>query len=435
MAEHERVKRASGTGAQATGKLDAVAPARKHQYGVLPSGCVMSLTLSPEISYVLLVFGLFVVPRGLQRFRLPSAVTCVGIGATFSIGFDLFHDDATVGLLATMGIVSMFLFAGLEVDFAELRQGQKVLLQHIAAQLLLLALGGVAFHYAFGLEARSALLFALAVFTPSTGFILDSLPELGLTNEERFWVKSKAIASELVALLVMFLTIQSTDAATLGLSASALTAMVLFLPPLFRAFARVIVPFAPKTEFTFLVIVALLCAFITRELGVYYLVGAFVVGLTAVRLRKDLPELSSEKLLGAVELFASFFIPFYFFKAGLHLRADQFSWKALAIAVALLLTVLPIRVLRVAGHRKLALHEPWRVGARIGTAVLPTLVFTIVIAEILTERFALPPVLFGALIVFTLANTVLPGIVLRLPVPEFETPEIPRTAEQEPGPR
>lgn len=386
----------------------------------------MNVTLSPEIKYMLLVFGLFVVPKALQRFRLPSAVTCLGIGAVLSMGFHLFHEDHTIELLATFGIVTMFLFAGLEVDFAELRQGRKVLLQHIAAQVILLAAGAVALHFTIGLAPRPALLFALALFTPSTGFILDSLHGFGLTAEESFWVKSKAIASELVALGILFVTIQSTDAGTLGLSALSLAAMALLLPPVFLVFARVIAPFAPKTEFTFLVIVALLCAFITRELGVYYLVGAFVVGITAVRLRKDLPELSSERLLGAVELFASFFIPFYFLKAGLHLHAEHFTWTALAIAVALLVVVLPVRILRVALHRKLALHEPWRVGARIGTAVVPTLVFTIVIAEILQDRFDLRPELFGALIIFTLVNTLIPGFVLRLPTPEFETPEVPR---------
>ena len=77
---------------------------------------------------MLLVFGLFFVPRAIQRFRIPSAVTCVGIGAALSIGFHHFHGDHTIKLLATLGIVSMFLFAGLEVDFAELRQGRKVLL-------------------------------------------------------------------------------------------------------------------------------------------------------------------------------------------------------------------------------------------------------------------------------------------------------------------
>lgn len=386
----------------------------------------MNATLSPEIQYILLVFGLFIVPRALQRFRLPSAVTCVGVGAASSIGLHLFHEDSTIKLLSAFGIVSMFLFAGLEVDFVELRQGRKVLVQHVGAQLLLLGLGATVIHFVFGLEVRPALLFALAVLTPSTGFILDSLQGFGLSPEERFWVKSKAIASEIVALGVLFFTIQSADPAVLALSALALATMVLVLPPVFRGFSKIIAPFAPKTEFTFLVMMALLCAFITRELGVYYLVGAFVVGLTAVRLRKDLPELSSEKLLGGVELFASFFIPFYFFKAGLHLRAEHFSWLALGVAAGLVVVVLPIRVARVALHRRLALGESWRTGGRIGTAVLPTLVFTIVIAEILQDDFGLSPTLFGALIVFTLVNTVVPGYILRAPPPEYDTPELPR---------
>jgi Kef-type K+ transport system membrane component KefB len=350
------------------------------------------------------------------------------------MGSDIFHDDHTVKLLATLGIVSMFLFAGLEVDFAELNQERKILFEHVLAQLVVLVIGAAALHFLFALEVRPALLFALALLTPSTGFILDSLHSFGLTSEERFWVKSKAIASELVALGILFLTIQSTDVTTLALSALALAAMVMLLPPIFRTFARVIAPFAPRTEFTFLILVALLCALITRELGVYYLVGAFVVGLTAVRLRHDLPELSSEKLLGGVEFFASFFIPFYFLRAGLNLRAEHFSLTAIGIAVALLAVVIPIQILRVVWHRKVALGESWIGGARIGTAVVPTLVFTIVLAEILQERFSLAPELFGALMVFTLVNTLIPGFVLRVPPPEFETPEVPRISKPPPTP-
>ncbi|MFZ5698369.1 MAG: cation:proton antiporter [Pseudomonadota bacterium] len=393
----------------------------------------MDLTASPELQYIILVFGLFILPRALQRFRLPSAVTCVGIGAALGITLHLFHDDSTIRMLATLGIVTMFLFAGLEVDFADLRRGRRVLAQHIAVQLLLLLLGAVVVHLVFGLDKRTALLFALALLTPSTGFILDSLPSFGLSTEERFWVKSKAIATELVALAILFLTVQSTDPQAMGVSAVALIAMVTLLPPLFHLFSRFIAPFAPKTEFSFLIIVALLCAFITRELGVYYLVGAFVVGLTAVRLRKELPELSSERLIIGVELFATFFIPFYFLQAGLHLEADNFSPTAFAIAAALLLVVVPLQIFRVALHRRLALKEPLAVGARIGIAVVPTLVFTIVIAEILRTEFALAPELFGALMIFTLTNTLVPGLVLRLPLLEFETPEVPKQETSDTG--
>jgi len=379
--------------------------------------------MSPELTYVLLVVGLFILPRGLQRFRLPGAITSLGIGAVASIGFHAFHGDSTIELFGTLGIVAMFLFAGLEVEVSELARGQRILLQHVAAQVLMLALGTFACAWLFGLPVRPALLFSLALFTPSTGFILDTLPAMGLDKEEQYWVKAKAIAAELVALLVLFLTVQSAELPRLALSTFALISLIAVLPPLFRLFDRVIAPFAPRTEFTFLILVALLSAYVTRELGVYYLVGAFVVGVTAVRMRDAIPGLSSERLITGVELFASFFIPFYFFKSGLHLQAEHFSLQSAGIALALLLVVIPLRILRVAAHRRWVLGESWRTGIRIGTAVIPTLVFTIVLAEILRDRFALPPELFGALIIFTLVNTLVPGFALRIPPPDFENPK------------
>ena len=383
----------------------------------------MLRSLSPEVLYILVVVGLFLVPRVLQRFHLPSAITSVGLGAALGMGLHAFEGDTTVPLLATLGIVSLFLFAGLEVDFEELRRGKKVVLQHLGLQTLLLLGGALVLGVLFGLEGRPALLLSLAIFTPSTGFILDSLEGFRLSPEQRFWVKSKAIASEFVALAVLFVVVQSAHAKALVASTVALVAMIAGLPPVFRAFARRVLPYAPKSEFTFLVIVALLCAYATRRLGVYYLVGAFVVGVTAVRMRRTLPELASEKVLGAVELFASFFIPFYFFKAGLHLRSGDFTWKSLGIGLALVAVAVPLRVLVVAAHRRASLGELPRDGLRVGRSLVPTLVFTIVLADILEQRFSLPRDLFGGLMVFTLVNTLLPGLVLRGALPEYDAPK------------
>jgi Kef-type K+ transport system membrane component KefB len=378
-----------------------------------------------EIQYVALLFLLFVVPRILQRFRLPAAVTSVGLGTTAGLGLGLFAGDATIQLLSTLGIVSLFLFAGLDVDLRELRQEAAVLAQHLAIQATVLL--GVAFlvNAAIGLELRPAALVALALLTPSTGFILDSLASLGVTNRERFWIKSKAIATELLALAVLFVTLQSTTALGLATSTLVLAGLVIVLPLLFRAFARTVVPYAPKSEFAFLLMIAVLAAYATRELGVYYLVGAFVVGLTAQRFRERLPAMTSEQMVHAVEMFASFFVPFYFFSAGLHMRADDFGLAALATGAAFLAAMVPVRVALVAAHRRLALGEPIRNGMRIGASMLPTLVFTLVIAEILRDRFGVSPAVFGGLIVYTLANTLIPGLALRLPPPEFEAPHAP----------
>lgn len=380
--------------------------------------------IPPELDYVVLLFALFVVPRVLQRYRLPTAITNVALGAVAGIGFGLFAHDRTIALLSTLGIVSLFLFAGLEVSFAELRRESAVLLQHIALGTAALLAVAVAAGWALELPWRPAMLVALALLTPSTGFILDSLPSLHLTDQERFWIKSKAVGTELVALGVLFITLRSTALVDLGTATLALAGMIVLLPLAFRLFAVRIVPHAPKSEFAFLLMVAIVCAFVTRRLGVYYLVGAFLVGIAAQRFRERLPAMASEQMLHAVEVFASFFVPFYFFAAGLHLRPQDFGAGALLTAAGFLVIALPLRIALVAGHRRLAMREPVAHGVRIGIAMLPTLVFTLVIAEILRDQFLVAPHIFGGLIIYTLANTLIPGFALRLPPAGFEVPGV-----------
>lgn len=391
----------------------------------------MPFSLPLELQYLLVVVGLFIVPRLLQRARIPSAITCVGIGAALGMGLHAFEGDETVGLLATLGIVTLFLFAGLEVDIGELRRGLRVVIEHLVVQAVLLAGASWALAAIFDLEVRPAVLMALALVTPSTGFILDSLAAFGLRADRAQWVKTKAIASEILALVVLFVTVQSTSPLTLGVSGGAIVAMVLVLPPLFRVFAKHLLPHARGSEFTFLVIVAILCAYVTRELGVYYLVGAFVVGITALRMRKDVPELASDRITHGVELFASFFIPFYFFKAGLHLHAEDFSVDALWIGAVFVACTIPVRIGLVAIHRRLSLGEPLRDGARVGLSLVPTLVFTIVIADILRERYDLSPTLYGALIVLSLVDTTIPGLLLRA-APGFVEPHVAPAADATP---
>lgn len=382
--------------------------------------------MSGEPLYFLVVIGLFFVPKVLQRLHLPSAITCVALGAALGMGMGLFHGDTTVPLLATFGIVSLFLFAGLEVDFHELRNGWPITVGHVVLQLGLVILTAWALDLLFAMPLRASLIAALAIMTPSTGFILDSLPRFGLSSDQQFWVKTKAIATELQALLALFLVVQSTSAQDLALASAALLAMVLLLPVVFQVFASRILPHAPRSEFAFLVILALVCAYVTRQLGVYYLVGAFVVGVTAARLRKRIPELGAERVLIAIELFASFFIPFYFFKAGLHLEAELFTLRSVAIGLALVATTVPLRVGLVAAYRRVMLGEPWRDAGRVACALVPTLVFTLVLADIARTRFGLPGDLFGALVIFALVNTTLPGLLLRTPPPDFVAPEAPR---------
>lgn len=388
---------------------------------VAPQGFVSGVGTTPELAYVALLFLLIVVPRVLLRWRIPTAVTALAFGAASGLGFGFFVADAAVQLLATLGISALFLFAGLEVDLDELLARRRVLVQHVLLTLVVLLVLAVALHHVTGLVWRASVLCALAIITPSAGFILDSLSSWPLSEAQRGWVRSTTIATELVSLLALFFVMQSASAGQFVIGTVALILLVLVVPLMFRAFARWVAPYAPNSDFAFLLMSALLAAFATRRLGAYYLVGAFVVGMMAQRFREDLPTMSSERTLHAVEVFASFFIPFYFFNAGLHLQGPDFSPWALGVGSACLLFV-GARVVIVAVHRRLALSEPIREGVRVGIALAPTLVFTLVIAEILRDRFAAPPAAFGGLMVYALVNTVLPVLLLKAPPPAFDEP-------------
>jgi Kef-type K+ transport system membrane component KefB len=378
--------------------------------------------LTREVMYVILLFALFVLPRILVRLRIPTASTSFGLGALAGMGFGLFPHDHTIELLSTFGIVALFLFAGLDVDFDELRHGAAVVAQHVVIRVGLVAAAVAALSPLLDLGWRAAALVALALLTPSGGFILDSLKGFGASDRERFWIKSKVIATEMVALVLLFVILQTESLSRLATSSLILIGMIILVPMAFRFFAAVIVPYAPRSEFAFLVMVAVVCAMITLKLGVYYLLGAFVVGVAAQRFRERLPAVGSEQMLHAVESFASLFVPFYFFHAGLLLQRSDFGIGALAIGGAFLALGIPLRLLFVALHRRVALGESFRTGMRISLMMIPTLVFTLVIAGILRDRFNAAPALVGGLIIYTIVNTLLPGLFLKLPPPSFDAP-------------
>lgn len=389
------------------------------------------LTISDDVALVILLLVLIVVPRALQRYRLPGAVTALVLGfGLHSLGW--VEPNAGLNLFSTLGIVALFLFAGLEINGEELRRHRRVLLQHGLLWAAILAITAIGAAYTFDMNGRSATLVALALLTPSTGFILSALHSSGLSAEEQYAVKTKAIALELIALAALFFVTQSTSARQLGISIVAIATIVLVIPLAFRFFAAVVLPYAPRSEFAFLLVVAVVSALITRELGVYYLLGAFLTGIAAQQFRATLPALSSEKMVDALEAFGSVFIPFYFFVAGMHIDAQQASGWAVALGLALLAVFVPLRIGFTMWHRRLALSELLGNSRRVATSLVPTLVFTLVLAELLRDSFGGPDFVVGGLIIYAVINTTLPSFLLGGPTPTFESLQAPPSpAEQE----
>jgi Kef-type K+ transport system membrane component KefB len=367
---------------------------------------------SRTLIYLAIVFGVLVVPRALQRFRLPAPLTCFALGIIVTGLFKSLAKDRVFNVIATLGIASLFLFAGLEVDLMEIRRQLGRLSGHLGIRgLFLVVTAWLAMRY-LHMSWQPAALLALGLFTPSTGFILDTLPESGLDAGEQSEVTISAVAGEITALLVLFVVSQADSITTLAISSVALLLLIVLTPVFFLALGRYVVPYARGSEFSLLLMVGIICAVISQGLGVHVLVGAFVAGLVAGLLKDRMATMASDENLHAVRLFASFFIPFYFFDQGLEVPTGALVLRALLYGVALAVILIPIRVAKSWVECRYFCGRTSQSGIRVSVALVPTLIFTLVIAGILHKTFHIDDALYGGLLVYAGISTILPSFVL-----------------------
>jgi Kef-type K+ transport system membrane component KefB len=367
---------------------------------------------SRTLVYLAMILGLLVMPRALQRFRLPAPLTCFIFGIIGAVFFKTTVNDHVLRVVATLGVASLFLLAGLEVDLVEIRHRLPRLMGHLAIQgVFLIVAAWLSIRY-LHLPWQAASLLGLGLFTPSTGFILDTLPQSGLTSSEQTEVSINAIAGEISALLALLFFSHADSVQSLAISTGALLLLIVLTPLFFLALGKYVVPYAPGSEFSLLLMVGIICAVVSSAAGVHVLIGAFVAGLVADLLKSRMTTLTSRENLHAVRLFASFFVPFYFFHEGLEVPIDSLVLKALVYGLVLSVIVLPIRIAKNWLECRYFSRRTRAGGLRVATALTPTLIFTLVIAGILHESFHINDALYGGLLVYTTISTILPSFVL-----------------------
>ena len=224
---------------------------------------------------------------------------------------------------------------------------------------------------------------------------------------------------------------QAGSMQSLGITGVILVLLIGLTPLLFLFLGRHVVPYAPGSEFSLLIMVGIICAVITQNIGVHYLIGAFTAGLVAGLLRNRMTTLASAENLHAVRLFASFFIPFYFFHEGVEVPTGALVLKSLLWGAALSLVVIPIRLGKNWLQTRFLSYRTAQGGIRVALALTPTLIFTLVIAGILRELFHISDALYGGLLVYAGITTILPSLVL--PRLRVATPVEAPSGIQEPG--
>lgn len=364
---------------------------------------------------VVVLCALLVVPRALQRARIPAPLSCLLMGLVVVHALPGL-DAHVLHFPAMLGITTLFLFAGMEVEFGKLRAKAKPLLVHAGLRVLSITVVALIAVRALGVPWQAGVLLALALLTSSTGFILDSLDRFDMPAHEREAISNEAISGELLALLILFFVLQSTETMRLAAASSALVALLVGLPLAYLALQRWVLPHAPGSEFSLLVTVAVVAAFVTEQLGVEYLLGAFVAGLVAAQMAARGHLHGSKHIQHAVKLFSSFFMPFYFFLSGVGVPLDAFNLQAVGVGLLLCLLI-PLRLAASWGRHRL-FGDGSQTARRVSLSLLPTLVFTLVLEQILRREFGLHESLLGGLLIYTFVNTLLPSLLMRVGLDE-----------------
>lgn len=366
-----------------------------------------------DLSYIVLIVLLFIVPRILGRIGVPLPMGAFIMGFFSSTELNLFSNSEVVQIFALLGISSLFLYAGLEVNFNDLKENSRILTQHIVVRILtIFSFVGLAIFF-MDLSFKVSTLIALAILTPSTGFILESLHSIKISDDQKMWVKLLAISSEIVALIILIL-IQGSSPIMIGFSIITILILALALPLGFRWVANRVSIKTPGADFSFLLLLAVAVGTLTKKMGAYYLVGAFLVGFTVNFYEKNIAHTSNKELEAAARFFAAFFMPFYFFNTGLKLNSSTFSIDSFGVALIFIAITLPIRIGSIILHRRITKAELPKSSLPIAITLLPTLVFGLVMVEILEATGQITPTILGGVVIYTLIMTMVPSAFLRL---------------------
>ena len=343
---------------------------------------------------------------------LPVGIGAFLMGIFSSVFLQTTKSDSVITVFSTLGISSLFLYAGLELNLTELKKNYRPLLIHLLIKAILLSAVALVIQEIFSFSLQVSALVSLGLLTPSTGFILDTLPSTKLSAEQKLWVKNKAIASEILALLLL-LVIQSSTPAKLALSMGVLVILIIILPILFHFIAKRISFTSSGADFSLLLLLAVVTGTITKKLGAYYLVGAFIVGFTVSYYEEYIAKSKNHKFEDAAKFFAAFFMPFYFFKAGLGIDINVLTIQSALLGVLLCLSMLPIRIGVPAIQMMLSSNERSHNSLPITISLLPTLVFGLILTDLIRQTNSVGNNLLGGLIFYTLIMTLLPSFLLR----------------------
>jgi CPA2 family monovalent cation:H+ antiporter-2 len=371
-----------------------------------------------------------VVARLGRRIGLPTIPLFMLAGIVFgphTPGVAFVENPRDLALLASLGLVLLLFYLGLEFTVDDLIGGGRRLAAAGGIYLALNIGGGFAFGFALGWGVREALVIAGVVGISSSAIVTKLLVELHrLANPETRLILGIVVVEDLFVALYLAI-LQPVLSGTQGFAATLTSfgkafAFLIVLGVIARWGSGVVGRLISSDDdelFTVCFLgLAVLAAGLAEELGVSEAIGAFMIGVVLAA------SPSADRIKRLVLPLRDAFAAVFFFAFGLSINVSDVASAAGPIGAAVVLTSL----LNAAAG--LAAARLYRLGAEpatnVGVTILARGEFSLVLAAVATGAGLdgrLSPFVAGYVLVLAIAGPLLasrtPWIARRVPAPLF----------------
>lgn len=388
--------------------------------------------VSPFMMILVALLLAFAISEVLKRvLGIPRVVGQVGAGLILGITFFkslLFNQENldVLSFLATLGIILLFYYVGLETNLSVFKKNiKKALSISVVNTTLPFIIGFLVMKLVFEFNTIISLIIGVALSVSAQSISIGMLEELKLARSRLGETIISAGAVDdfielvLVSILLSFFQLAITDAPHFNL------ALGLFLFLALVALARIwFIPFTLKlfdreksstARFTGALLIVLLIASLSELLGMGFIIGAMIAGMIVRQtIFKDLhiPDWEEHDIARSIHIVAfGFLIPLFFVWVGLN--TDISTISANIFFVMILIT---IALLGTVGGTTIAVmlnKGTFREGLMIGWGLTPKGDVELGIATLALTAGIITPAIFTALVVMALFTTLISPLVFK----------------------
>ena len=388
--------------------------------------------VSPFVMILAALLLAFAISEVLKRvLGIPRVVGQVGAGLILGIAairsFLFSQENVEVlSFLANLGIILMFYYVGLEVNFKVFTKNiQKSLAISVVNTTLPLIVGFAVMRFIFEFNIMVSLIIGIALSVSAQSVSLGFLEELKLVKSKLGGIIISAGAVDdiieliLVSILLSFFQLAVTDVPHLRLVLGLFFFVVLvsiarlwFIPYTLRFFDR---EKSSTARFTGALLIVLLIASLSELLGMGFLIGAMIAGMVVRQtIFKDvtIPDWEEHDIAKSVHITAfGFLVPLFYVWVGLNTDISTLGthlfFLAILIVIALLGTVGGTALAVVLNKGSL------REGLMIGWGLTPKGDIELAIATLALREGIITPAIFTSLVLMALFTTIISPIAFK----------------------